>query len=144
MKIKNFSGHYGFLSNFYVEKNGKTAEHYFQASKTHDRKWQDLVKLQHSPEAAKKFGRSLPLRKDWQSVKVEIMRIVLERKFSDPELKQKLLETGNRELVEGNTWHDNFWGDCKCHKCRHIKGRNVLGILLMKVRDMLRSFEEAE
>jgi predicted NAD-dependent protein-ADP-ribosyltransferase YbiA (DUF1768 family) len=50
------------------------------------------------------------------------------------ELKQKLVNTGEILLVEGNCWHDNFWGDCYCPKCFNRMGKNMLGRLLMKVR----------
>ena len=53
-------------------------------------------------------------------------------KFNIPELKQKLLETGNTELVEGNTWGDTFWG------VYNVEGENILGRLLMKVREELK------
>jgi predicted NAD-dependent protein-ADP-ribosyltransferase YbiA (DUF1768 family) len=61
----------------------------------------------------------------------------LRLKFQDPKLRAMLLATGNEELIEGNTWHDNTWGDCSCDACKDIEGKNMLGKLLMKVRDEL-------
>ena len=52
-----------------------------------------------------------------------------------------LLSTGGGDLVEGNRWHDNFWGRCVCRACRRIGGANVLGTLLMQVRAELRRFD---
>ena len=60
------------------------------------------------------------------------MEELLRNKFSDPVLKQRLLATGNRELIEGNHWHDNFWDSCTCDRCRN-NGQNLLGKLLMKL-----------
>ena len=63
------------------------------------------------------------------------MEYVVECKFyQNPELLQKLIDTGDEELVEGNTWHDNFWGNCTCEKCRDIPGENHLGKILMDIR----------
>jgi len=52
-----------------------------------------------------------------------------------------LLATLDAELIEGNAWHDNFWGDCFCEKCRDIEGLNVLGNILMRIREELQ-FDE--
>lgn len=63
---------------------------------------------------------------------------ILKTKFSDDDLKARLLLTGDKKLIEGNTWHDNFWGDCTCKKCETVERKNTLGKLLMKLRDELR------
>lgn len=52
-------------------------------------------------------------------------------------LKKKLLETGDAELIEGNYWHDNTWGQCYCPRCKNKIGENHLGKLLMKIRESL-------
>jgi ribA/ribD-fused uncharacterized protein len=85
-----------------------------------------------TPGKAKKLGRKVKIRPDWESVKVFIMEELLRLKFSNPDLLRRLVQT-NGELVEGNTWHDNFWGDCNCNKCK-AKGVNMLGKLLVKIR----------
>jgi Lar family restriction alleviation protein len=77
------------------------------------------------------------LRDDWEYIKDEVMEKLLKEKFSTPCLKQKLIETKGNKLVEGNVWHDNYWGDCKCHKCKNKKGLNKLGKILMKIRHEL-------
>jgi predicted NAD-dependent protein-ADP-ribosyltransferase YbiA (DUF1768 family) len=69
---------------------------------------------------------------------VEIMEKLLIQKFSDSELKKILLNTENSILIEGNSWHDNFFGNCTCIKCKDIKGENHLGKLLMKIREKLK------
>lgn len=67
------------------------------------------------------------------------MLIALRKKFNNSVLKKKLLATGDALLIEGNTCHDNYWGDCKCEKCKDIKGENRLGQLLMQVREELKN-----
>ncbi|MBP3491323.1 NADAR family protein [bacterium] len=90
------------------------------------------------PSEAKKKGKTCNLRHDWEEVKVDIMYDILKVKFSDEDLKARLLLTGDKELIEGNRWHDNFWGNCICKKCEAIEGKNMLGKLLMKLRRELR------
>ena len=59
------------------------------------------------------------------------MAELLDCKFTqNPVLKLKLIETGSKKLIEGNTWGDTFWG----MSSRTGKGRNALGQLLMKLR----------
>lgn len=144
--IKNFTGKYFFLSNFYnayLMYEGDvycSTEAAFQAAKTLDREQRiEIAKL--SPSDAKKAGRQLSLRADWEDTKDEVMYEVCLAKFTMNDslcLRERLLATGDEELVEGNTWHDNYWGDCKCEKCKHIKGRNQLGKTLMRIRDELK------
>ncbi len=88
---------------------------------------------------AKKAGRKLALREDWEQVKYDLMVDILRSKFSNnPKLKEILLGTGDVVLVEDTTgWHDNTWGDCTCAKCRSIVGKNLLGKALMEVRKEL-------
>lgn len=132
--INHFHGEYDWLSNFWfspVELEGATyptVEHAFQAAKTRDA--DDRLKIQQSasPGQAKRLGRKVLLRADWEQVKVEIMRDLLRKKFADQQLADLLRATGNRELIEGNTWNDRFWG-----VCRGV-GKNWLGRLLMEVR----------
>jgi len=68
------------------------------------------------------------MRPDWEAVKDDIMYRCVLAKFEDPILRQRLLDTGDQELIEGNTWGDTYWGVCKG------KGRNMLGKTLMAVR----------
>lgn len=139
--INKFDGEYFFLSNFYYSPfvydniTYPTVEHFFQAMKTLDRKERELIAKASTPGKAKRMGRKVKLREDWEEVKEEYMYIGLELKFTTHEdLQQKLIHTYPHYLVEGNTWHDNIWGDCSCEKCISISGRNKLGKLLMKIR----------
>jgi ribA/ribD-fused uncharacterized protein len=91
-----------------------------------------------TPGQAKRMGRRVALRPDWEDVKEAVMLEGLCLKFADEQLADWLLETGDAELVEGTTWHDNEWGNCSCPKCAHIEGKNKLGKLLMQVREMIK------
>lgn len=139
--IDCFRGDYFFLSNFYeipVSYNGITyqnSEAAFQAQKTFDenirREFSTL-----SPKAAKKKVKSMIVRSDWQQVKVGIMKEIVTNKFvQNPDLKEKLLATGDRKLVEGNTWNDKCWGV----DIRTGRGKNQLGHILEEVRQEFRS-----
>ena len=137
--IDSFREEYDFLSNFYhvdVEYEGilyKNTEAAFQAQKVlnDDEK---LLFSDLSPREAKKLGRRVKLRKDWNDVKDNYMYEICKAKFQQHEdLAEKLLKTGDEELVEGNTWNDVYWGVC------NGKGKNQLGKTLMRIREELRS-----
>ena len=140
--IKNFEGEYAFLSNFYFSPMiidnvvYTTNEHYFQAMKSLNPKEKQAIVLAPTPGKAKHLGRKVSLQKDWEDIKEEVMLTGLRHKFSNPELRKKLLATGNEELIEGTTWHDNYWGICDCETCGG-QGKNRLGKLLMQVREEL-------
>ena len=113
-----------------------TNEHFFQAMKSLNPKERQAIVLAPTPGKAKYLGRKVSLRKDWEDIKEEVMLTGLRHKFSNPELRKKLLATGNEELIEGTTWHDNYWGICDCEACGG-QGKNRLGKLLMQVREEL-------
>lgn len=87
-----------------------------------------------TPGQAKRLGRAVPLREDWDDVKLSVMLDLLFQKFAHPELAAKLLATGDQKLIEGNYWHDQYWGECTCPKHIFVPGKNALGKLLMQVR----------
>lgn len=136
--IDSFRGHNYFLSNFFNAKvtyEGVTYlnnEAAFQAAKVID--IEDRKKFATlNPSEAKKMGRRVKLRKDWEEVKDGIMYNVCYAKFTqNPDLKEKLIATGDKELVEGNTWGDRCWGVC------NGVGENRLGKILMRIREELR------
>ena len=142
--IDCFDGKWAFLSNFYwneIEHEDivyPTNEHFFQAMKTLDNDERRQIANCLTPGQAKRMGRRVALRSDWESVKEDVMLLGLCLKFADEQLADWLLETGDEELVEGTTWHDNEWGNCSCSKCINIEGKNKLGKLLMRVRDMIK------
>ena len=136
--ISEFKGQYRFLSNFYcspVEFEGRlwrSVEHAYQAAKSGDDEVRDQVWRMFKPGDAKRFGRTIFLRHDWEEVKLGVMLRLLETKFSVDPLRTSLLQTGDEELVEGNDWGDTFWGICRG------QGQNHLGKMLMQVRSELR------
>ena len=133
--ISSFTGDYAFLSNFYecqIFYNGrpyKSSEAAYQSMKTMSTLERDeFSKL--SPDEAKRKGRQLSLRHDWEDIKDDIMYKVLVCKFSqNPDLSKQLVLTGDAELVEGNTWGDTYWGVC------NGVGEDRLGMILMRIRD---------
>lgn len=135
-KIKEFQDQYRFLSNFYgvpVTYNNLTFgsnEAAFQAQKDPSRS-EEFTNL--TPNKAKALGRQVKLRDDWNNVRLKIMEEINIIKFTENEyLKKKLIETGDRELIEGNYWNDTYWG-----VCRNV-GENNLGKILMKIRESIK------
>ena len=142
--IDKFEGDMYFLSNFYAvtfEYKGVTylnSEAAFHAQKEPGRE-QEFSML--FPDKAKKLGRSVKLREDWESVKDDIMYDIVYEKFKQkPELLKLLIDTVDAELIEGNWWNDTYWGVC------NGKGENKLGKILMRVREELRDtlYKESE
>ena len=152
--INSFTGRYRFLSNFYpaeIEHQGikyPSVEHYYVAMKIKndqqiDGKFITMIDCREMiakiPDAGKvkQFGKFLKLRKDWEDVKLDVMLWGIREKFKHDYLKEMLLATGGEELIEGNWWHDNFFGVCTCGPCDG-KGKNNLGKILMRVREEFR------
>jgi len=149
--ITAFEGAFRFLSNFGaggVTVYGvacPTLEHAFAVSKidpadprrTKAEAMDEIRRIAGLPDpgSAKRAGRRVLLRPDWDRVKFTLVRELVRRKFADPVLAEKLLATGTRRLVEGNTWGDRIWG--MVLKDGTWRGRNALGLILMDVRDRL-------
>lgn len=138
--ISRFDGEYFFLSNFYQCKivyNGieyGSAEAAFQAAKTTDYNVK-LIFAKLNPSEAKRLGKQVQLRLDWENIRLKVMYEVVVRKFTqNKDLTQKLLDTGDEKLIEGNSWLDYFWG--MNYSC--TKGKNNLGKILMDVRSELK------
>jgi len=135
--INKFSGKSRFLSNFTsveVLLDGvkyPSVEAAYQAAKTLDAHKRAPFKTAAAADA-KKMGRRLPLRPDWEQVKLGIMEGLLRQKFRQEPFKTQLKATGTAELIEGNYWGDTYWGTCQG------VGENHLGKLLMKIRKELR------
>lgn len=132
--ISQFRGKYRFLSNFFpsvVLLDGieyQTVEHAYQAAKTFDTQARLRIRNAQGPMQAKRLGKRLKLRPDWEDQKLAVMYELLRQKFAHPHFRQMLIGTGNTTLVEGNTWGDTFWGICD------NRGENNLGALLMRIR----------
>lgn len=142
--ISEFNGAYRFLSNFWkqpVEFEGTlypTNENAYQAAKTENADMRYAISMM-SPSDAKRAGRGLKLREDWDDIKLAVMTRLLAKKFRDPLLRAGLINSSPKELIEGNYWHDNFWGICTCERCvasGETPG-NHLGRLLMELRASL-------
>jgi N-glycosidase YbiA len=143
-KTINFYGsndEFGCFSNFApypIERDGKlwpTSEHYFQAQKFAATEHEDAIRRANSPMIAARMGRDRkkPLRPDWESVKIEVMREAVRAKFQQhADLREILLATGDSLIVE-HTEIDSFWGDGG-----DGSGKNMLGRILMEVREELR------
>lgn len=136
---------YGSFSNFApypIEVDGKlwpTVEHYFQAQKFAGTEHEEAMRLEPSPMVVARMGRDRkkPLRPDWEALKDTIMRKAVLAKFTQhPALKDQLLGTGQAKLVE-HTTNDSYWGDGG-----DGSGKNLLGIILMEVREHLRRESE--
>lgn len=149
--IDKFEGRWRFLSNFYpckIEHKGITypsVEHYYVAMKVTEMQlldgryytaadFREMIAKIPNPADIKKIGQRVKVRKDWDEKKLEFMSWGVHEKFKNESLAEMLLSTGDQELIEGNWWHDNFYGSCSCTKCGN-KGNNNLGKLLMTVRD---------
>lgn len=144
--IVRFDGtEYKFLSNFYPSEVSyddgmswalyPTVEHAYQAAKTFDLKDRGLIKNASTPYNAKRLGSRVKLRDDWELIKSRVMFDLVWQKFTKyNDLKEMLIDTGNAELIEGNTWADCFFGVPE-----KSQGRNVLGKILMLVRDAVQN-----
>jgi len=153
--IDKFEGDHLFLSNFYTGKVFlwqqvfHSAEHAYQWAKARKYippgalavlmsiaepgKFKKRIKLALTNE---EFGFYPKGQAEWDEIKVEVMREILEKKFSNMTLRDRLEMTAPAELIEGNTWHDAFWGQpVDKHGNRTKPGKNMLGKLLMEIRD---------
>lgn len=138
--IDSFHGSHYWLSNFYEAPVVYNGRHYtsneaaFQAAKCPGREF-EFTTL--NPSQAKRLGRRVNLRGDWERVKDEVMYEICKQKFlQNPSLLRKLLATGDTPLIEGNTWGDKYWGVC------NGVGHNRLGQILMQIRHELRGITE--
>lgn len=145
--ITSFSGPHRFLSNFYPAEVGygtdtyRTVEHAYQAAKTESTEARRDIRAQPTPGRAKRIGQRVVLRPQWELVKLEVMRGLLIQKFQDPLLRKQLLATSDRQLIEGSTWGDRYWGAVFIPDLLSPvwDGQNNLGKLLMSIREEIRN-----
>lgn len=141
--ITEFKGEYRWLSNFWKFDTPlvyqkrlifETAEHFYQAMKSESYSVRELIS-KHPSKGLKSFQKRYKVRDDWEDIKLDVMLYILRYKFSEnnPNLRHKLIETGDLYIQEGNYWCDTFWGV----DLRTGVGENNLGKLLMKVRGEL-------
>ena len=137
--IDKFNGNNYYLSNFsqipleFAGIKFQNSEAAFQSMKCKNK--EDRIKFSDSnPSLAKRRGRSIELRDDWETVKEQIMYSICLAKFSqNSSIGKKLISTFPHILIEGNTWGDTEWG------VSNGMGENKLGLILMKVREDLPS-----
>lgn len=152
--INEFRGPYRWLSNFWTSPftlnavgcvpeiypglTGRftfsSVEQAYVAAKTDNPLVQLQVMRLKTPGEMKRFGKTISLRSNWEQIKLPVMSLLVAQKFiQNQDLAKKLVETGDHVLIEGNTWHDRFWGKCFCPN--HVgEGKNELGKILMNVR----------
>lgn len=130
-----------FLSNMFpckIEYEGYTynnVEAAFQAQKNSSHMYKYGLTFMDGKQA-KREGRKIQLRPDWEEVKDFIMLNIVRAKFDqNKELRDKLLSIPKSELIEYNTWHDNYWGHCTCPRCKDKAKYNILGIILLEVKE---------
>ena len=138
--IDRFADEYYWLSNFqyspffYGSATFPTVEHFFQAMKGTSDNTVEMIRTVESPSEAKRLGRIIELRPDWEEIKDKVMYTGVKQKFlQNTDLQKKLLDTGDAKLIEGNNWHDYYWGVC------NGRGQNKLGQILMRVREEIRN-----
>lgn len=154
--IQWFVSDYAFLdltfrSAFYYDNDSYlSAAAAFEAAKILNRR--DRVSFwgwNCKPWLARKLGKGIPrywIRPDWDAVQFDVMTEIQRSKFSWPDLRGKLVATGDAQLVYGNNFHDNLWGICMCQSLPTSKlkyginlrcsgsGDNRLARILMQVR----------
>ena len=139
--IDKFHKEYDFLSNFYEHPivadhfKYQTLEHAFQAAKTEHVKEKIAIAAAKTPGKAKRLGKKVTLIPHWDDKKIGIMRELVRKKFEHKKLRQLLLQTDDRPLIESNNWGDTFWGICKG------RGQNNLGKILEEVRKEIQQSE---
>ena len=143
--IEVFRGRYRFLSNFYpsvIKYNDllyPTVEHAYQSQKVIENSIKEEIRKAKTPKEAKQLKKKGTKIKGWDKIKYDLMKELVMIKFSTHnDLKAELIATSNKKLIEGNIWHDNTWGNCLCNRCKDIEGKNMLGQILMDVREKLK------
>ena len=137
--ITSFRGTYGFLSNFYdceIEYEGikyPSTEHAYQAAKFDDQEIRLEIAKLPTPMAAKRAGKLSFVSDEWKEKSLQIMYDICKLKFQQAKFMNRLLNTGDKEIIEGNTWGDTFWGVC------NGVGSNHLGKILMRIRSELQN-----
>ena len=132
--IRGFFDQFRFLSNFHVspchynDHCYMSTEHAYMAQKATNR--EDMVYIATSPNPieARRRGKTIKLREDWDDIRLDVMYKANLSKYKDPIMRRRLQQTGNRYLEETNWWNDKFWGVC------NGQGQNNLGKIIMRVR----------
>lgn len=160
--IEDFRGEYFFLSNFcdrgFTWKGilFHSREQAYMWEKTEIESEKTAILEQLTPAKVKQYcsrhANNITLRPDWDDMRYGIMLAVIEEWYNqNPDMKDRLLATGDAILTEGNWWHDNAWGDCiwasredvktgrRCERCKSTPGQNWLGKIHMFLRTKFRN-----
>jgi len=139
--IESFKDEYEWLSNFYpidikfFHRTYPSVEHAYMSAKSNDNIWKSRCQNRSiTPGKIKRLSKGITLVDDWNEKKLTIMEFLIDKKFDDPYLKEKLLATNDLHIQEGNTWNDKYWGVC----LKTGEGENNLGKLIMNKRNELR------
>lgn len=136
--ILGFRGEYSWLSNMqqiepisYQGMFFHSTENFYQAMKTLRMDLREEISFL-PPKISKVFARGVPLREDWDQIKLDVMLYCNRIKYSQPKFKDLLLATGSAYIEETNWWGDTFWGVCKG------VGDNNLGKIIMQIREEIK------
>lgn len=142
--ITSFKREYKWLSNFapvdiyYEGKLYRSIEAAYQSAKCDDQVWKNFCQRGASWDI-KRQSKLIALRPDWDEVKYDIMKELVTKKFVLEPYKQLLVDTGDVQIIEGNTWNDTYWGV----NSRTGEGLNNLGKLIMNMRETLQVYTPA-
>jgi ribA/ribD-fused uncharacterized protein len=116
----------------------QTPEHLYQSLKATN--FDDVQKIANceSPGRSKRAGGKIKIRSDWDEIKLKVMKFVIDKQFTKESSQGHKLILFKHSIIEINYWHDNYWGDCVCKKCKNIIGQNHLGkILEIRRRELI-------
>jgi ribA/ribD-fused uncharacterized protein len=140
--IVSFDGEESWLSNFYdspIEYRGRTylsVEHAYHSEKSSDESWKQICSdWSNNAGKIKRLSRDIVIVSDWDSIKKDVMWSLLNSKYNLDIFKDRLLNTNDMIIREGNRWGDFFWGT----SLDGTKGNNELGKMIMKIRTNLKS-----
>lgn len=146
MTISSFTDENRFLSNFWTEpqRGNRSVEHFYQAAKAAvPAQAAEILADSVTAGQSKRLGQKVELRDDWNQIKDDVMYQNVRSKFMlDKELADKLLATGDQELIEGNNWGDRYWGAEWVPEVEEWVGENKLGKILMEVRTQVAKARE--
>jgi len=137
LEIKGFQGQYRFLSNFYPYELDFEGRHYLNSEAAYQASKSSCDNIKNGfttidARAARRVGRQITIRSDWEQDKLNVMYRILRAKFAQEPMRGRLLSTDDAYLEETNYWKDTFWG------VYMGVGENHLGKLLMLVRDEIK------
>lgn len=139
--IKEFRGEYAWLSNFYAVKiilldvEYASVEHAYMSAKSDDPEWKFYCQNTIEAGKVKTASRQIKIKDNWEDIKINVMFECLIKKFEQEPFRTKLIETGDKFIMEGNWWGDEFWGV----NLKNNKGKNYLGKLITTIRNNLKN-----